>query len=176
MLSGEPGDSVSTDGFIRDPNACLNVMTNYLGTGYAFGIHRLAETFHDESKFQRPVHVIVISDSDMFTMLNEKGSGRIGWDVARETLPICKEGALCVADHGAKDKLGQFTDIRLQRMTEEGWNVHLVDSMEEFRRLRSSVQSHSICSRSSGVKQEGPQLALAASLGRMQSSFVTCAG
>ena len=46
VLSGEPGQSVSTEGFVRDPEICLRTLTNYLGTGYAFGIHRLAETFY----------------------------------------------------------------------------------------------------------------------------------
>ncbi len=45
VLSGEPGNSISTDGFIRQEQELLRLMTNYLGTGYAFGIHRLEETF-----------------------------------------------------------------------------------------------------------------------------------
>ncbi len=45
VLSGEPGNSISTDGFIRNQSEILRVLASYLGTGYSFGIHRLAETF-----------------------------------------------------------------------------------------------------------------------------------
>ncbi len=89
VLSGEPGNSISTDGFIRQEQELLRLMTNYLGTGYAFGIHRLEETFHADFRADRPVHVLIISDSDMFRMLDEQGNRRVGWDVAREALERC---------------------------------------------------------------------------------------
>lgn len=135
VLSGEPGSSVATDGFIRDPNECLQFMTNYLGTGYAFGIHRLAETFHAkfQAKHKRPVHVLIISDSDMFAMLNEKGSGRLGWDVAREAIDRCGGGATYVLQiPGGNGTLQSAHHDNYLRMQSDGWNVHSVDSMEEL--------------------------------------------
>lgn len=130
VLSGEPGNSISTDGFIRQELALLNLMTNYLGTGYAFGIHRLAETFNEEFRGDRPVHVLIISDSDMFRMLDEQGSEKLGWDVARQAAQRCGGGATYVLQiptsyrsHGTQ---------QLERMQADGWGVHLVDSMEEL--------------------------------------------
>jgi hypothetical protein len=133
VLSGEPGNSISTDGFLRDGKECLNVMTNYLGTGYAFGIHRLAETFGPKYPMPRPVHVLVISDSDMFAMLDETGGGRLGWDIAREAVGHCGGGATYVLQiSGGMEALKTTSIYRFKEMQSAGWNVHLVDSMEEL--------------------------------------------
>ncbi|HND34764.1 MAG TPA: VWA domain-containing protein, partial [Myxococcota bacterium] len=67
-LSGEPGSWTSTKTFIRDEAAAMRVLTGYLGTGYAFGIIRLKETFLDQPPPKRPVHILLISDSDLFAM------------------------------------------------------------------------------------------------------------
>ena len=65
-LSGEPGQTRTTDGFVRQSPAILATLTDYLGSGYAFGIHRLSETFehlprrrtsHSYSDRQRQRHV-----------------------------------------------------------------------------------------------------------------------
>ena len=133
VLSGEPGKTISTDGSIRDPKACLQVMTNYLGTGYSFGIHRLAETFSPKAKIPRPVHVLIISDSDMFRMLEQKGSGRVGWDVAREAASLCGGGATYVLQiAGGANILNSNAGYKFLDMKSSGRNVHLVDSMDEL--------------------------------------------
>lgn len=132
VLSGEPGQSISTDGFIRDPNMCLQVMTNYLGTGYAFGIHRLAETFTKDLPSGRPAHILIISDSDMFTMLEEKGSKRLGWDVAREALQRCGGGATYVLQIPDVPSPALSENSSVQRMLADGWNVHTVVNLEEL--------------------------------------------
>lgn len=108
-------------------------MTNYLGTGYSFGIHRLAETFSPKAKIPRPVHVLIISDSDMFTVLEQKGSGRVGWDVARETASLCGGGATYVLQiAGGANILNSNAGYKFLDMKSSGWNVHLVDSMDEL--------------------------------------------
>jgi hypothetical protein len=134
VLSGEPGKSVSTDGFVRDPEVCLRTLTNYLGTGYAFGIHRLAETFGGQESRKRPVHILVISDSDMFRMLDEEGSGRVGWDVARQSLQACQGGGTYVLQLPGylESQSPGYGKEYLERMRLDGWNVHLVNSLEEL--------------------------------------------
>ncbi len=136
VLSGEPGSSIETDGFIRDPNQCLSVLTNYLGTGYAFGIHRLAETFledADKQPSQRPVHVLILSDHDMFTMLNTEGNGRSGWDVARMTIPQCRGGATYVLQLPGTPQSEVDNGVgNFGRMRDDGWDIHLVNSLEEL--------------------------------------------
>ena len=81
----------------RRSRSILRTLASYLGTGYSFGIHRLAETFTiATSRAARPVHILIVSDNDMFSMLDEKGNGRVGWDVARESLARCGGGGTFV--------------------------------------------------------------------------------
>lgn len=130
VLSGEPGKSISTEGFVRDERQLFQVMTNYLGTGYSFGIHRLDETFGDDFRGQRPVHVLIISDGDMFRMLNESGSDRVGWDVARQAATRCGGGATYVLQ--ISDSLQEHFADEMTRMHSDGWSTHLINSMEEL--------------------------------------------
>jgi hypothetical protein len=135
VLSGEPGKTISTDGFIRDRATILLTLTNYLGTGYSFGIHRLAETFLAGLRHPRPIHVLIISDNDMFSMLDERGSGRIGWDVASESLQRCGGGGTFVLQLPGQTRSAnwpQATQKYLTRIQGMGWNVGLVNSMEEL--------------------------------------------
>jgi hypothetical protein len=135
VLSGEPGRTLSTDGFIRDQKLVMRTLTSYLGTGYSFGIHRLQETFGFRPETARPVHILVVSDNDMFTMLENKGDGRQGWDVAREAVERAGGGATFVLElpgyvrgPGWKQNSGNY----IERIKEIGWNVNIVTSMEEL--------------------------------------------
>lgn len=133
VLSGEPGSSVSTDGFIRIQPDVMRTMVSYLGTGYAFGIHRLAETFCERAKLPRPVHILLVSDYDMFRILDAEVDGRVGWDVARDALQRCQGGGTYVLElpgypESTQEQFGQ----QIVRMQADGWNVHLVNSMEEM--------------------------------------------
>lgn len=130
VLSGEPGKTVSTDGFLRNQSEVLRTMVSYLGTGYSFGIHRLSETFHAECKLPRPVHILILSDHDMFSMLDERGQGRIGWDVARESLERCGGQGTFVLQLPSQG--GGRGHRHLDRLRNEGWRVSLVDSLEEL--------------------------------------------
>lgn len=135
VLSGEPGQSLSTDGFVRTPAVVLRTLASYLGTGYSFGIHRLAETFADRPAGRHPAHILIVSDNDIFTMLNEKGGGRVGWDVALEAIERCGGGGTYVLQlPGAvrAESWPQPVRKNIERMTRDGWAVSLVDSMEEL--------------------------------------------
>jgi hypothetical protein len=127
VLSGEPGNSIATDGFIRDENTILKTLTDYLGSGYAFGIHRLEETFTEVPT--RPVHVLVITDHDIFLMLEQEGTtgtynspqtGR-GWNVARECLALAGGGGTYVLHMDAESETAGIA-----RMQNDGWNVHCI--------------------------------------------------
>ncbi|MFN7731190.1 MAG: hypothetical protein ACK5OB_04760 [Pirellula sp.] len=133
VLSGEPGKSISTDGFVRKTHDVLHTMVSYLGTGYAFGIHRLAETFHRNTRLTRPVHILIVSDIDMFTMMDETVSGRLGWDVARHAIQRCQGGATYVLQmpvhtHDPEDSIAEKIDW----MKSDGWSVCLVNSLEDL--------------------------------------------
>jgi len=135
VLSGEPGKTVSTDGFMRDQKSMLRTLTSYLGTGYAFGIHRLRETFHSRRDSARPVHILIVSDNDLFSMLDEKGDGRLGWDVARDALHQAGAGGTIVLELPAytrDSRWSQNVTGYVQRLHADGWNVSIVSSMEEL--------------------------------------------
>jgi hypothetical protein len=135
VLSGEPGKTISTDGFVRNQAVIMQTLASYLGTGYSFGIHRLAETFGSDEALPRPVHLLIVSDNDMFSMLNEKGNGRQGWDVARESLQRCGGGGTFVLQLPEPVLAGtwpQATGKYMARMKQDGWNVSLVDSLEQL--------------------------------------------
>jgi hypothetical protein len=125
----------------------MKMMLNYLGTGYSFGIHRLAETFNDKTKLRRPVHILIVSDNDIFQILNETGSNRIGWDVAKEAIQICGGGGTYVLQLNSY-YLQRNTKIReyLERMQQDGWSVAIVTNMTDlvqFARNFSHIQYHS---------------------------------
>jgi hypothetical protein len=146
VLSGEPGSSISTEGFGRKTHDVLHTMVSYLGTGYAFGVHRLAETFNEEARLARPVHILIVSDHDMFTILDQEAEGRIGWDVAKDAVQRCQGGGTYVLQlPGFTHKAGDPISEKIARMKSDGWHVCLVNSMEDlvqFARDFSRTQYH----------------------------------
>ena len=122
-LSGEPGEYTSTEGFERNERANLGVLTSYLGTGYAFGILRLKEAFMDAERRDRPCHILVVTDSDLFQMLAEV---KDGWGIAHSAAQTAGGGATCVLDMASP---GRYAD-GVARLRDIGWNVHFVNSEE----------------------------------------------
>lgn len=127
VLSGEPGRSMSTDGFIRDEPGVLHVLTGYLGTGYAFGIGRLLATFPQRKPQDRPVHILLVTDHDIYSMLDEKHSGQLGWDVAREAAEKARAGATYVLHMPP-----EWEAERIARMHGDGWDVHCIQEWEDI--------------------------------------------
>lgn len=117
-LSGEPGRAVATKGFSRDEREVLGVLTDYLGTGYTFGIPRLKAHFPEHRR--RPAHILIITDFDIFSSL--------GWETAAAALAAAGGGGTYVLHAGS----GADKDPRVRRMTAEGWDVHLVTSQEQM--------------------------------------------
>ncbi len=123
-LSGEPGEFTETAGFSRSERDNLGVLTGYLGTGYAYGIGRLKATFLDKPAPKRPVHLLIVTDSDIFHMLHQtKG----GWDIAAQAAQIAGGGATVVLEINA----AAFVDDN-KRLEACGWNVHFVTNQEEL--------------------------------------------
>lgn len=123
-LSGEPGEHSETGEFIRDEREALGVLTGYLGTGYAFGVGRLEETFLDPSaEFTRPVHILVVTDSDIFHMLGEVKNG---WEIIRKAKEVAGGGATFVLDRTDQS----FYADQLDRLEACGWDVHHVDAQQ----------------------------------------------
>lgn len=122
-LSGEPGRYTQTEGFVRDERALLRLLTGYLGTGYSFGVLRLKETFVEAPP--RPVHVLIVTDSDLFMMLDQVPDG---WGIAARTLEIAGGGGTVVLHMGGPGGWAPH----IERLRVQGWTVHLVASHEDL--------------------------------------------
>jgi hypothetical protein len=123
-LSGEPGAYTQTDGFVRSEGEILKTLTGYLGQGYSFGIRRLEETFLRTAQRDRPVHILVVSDHDIFTMLNEVPDG---WAIARDALERAGGGGTLVLELSFSG-----LEKKLDRLRTFGWNVHPVKNQDEL--------------------------------------------
>ncbi len=140
VLSGEPGKTISTSGFQRDAATVLKTLTSYLGTGTSFGIHRLAETFDSAAKCSRQavartVHILIISDNDMFSMLDSTSKARSGWEVIQDSVKVAGGGGtfiLELPEHVRAPQWPQDTAGYLTRIRALGWNVSSVSSLEEL--------------------------------------------
>jgi hypothetical protein len=135
-LSGEPGKTITTDGFVRDERAVLRTLTDYLGTGTTFGIHRLAETVTARPATARPVHILIVTDNDIFSMLDQGRGTEQGWAIAKQSLLAARGGGTYVLQlprylmerEGAREQVHPGCEC----MKRDGWNVANVDSMEEL--------------------------------------------
>lgn len=127
-LSGEPGRSVATRGFVRTEHEVLKLLCGYLGCGYTYGIRRLEDMLAE--KRPRPVHAIILTDNDIFAALEDADMSRLnpphkpsstgsGWSIARHALDQGKGGGTMVlnlsAEHGDT-----------HRLRKEGWKVELI--------------------------------------------------
>jgi len=130
-LSGEPGEFDQTEGFVRSETDLLKLLTGYLGTGYAFGIGRLQASILDQPPPKRPLHLLVISDADLFSMLDEyhKG-GRNGWQVAEQSALKAGGGATAVLN--LPYQYSREEGSVMARLEGIGWRVHQVSSQAEM--------------------------------------------
>ena len=127
VLSGEPGRYASMPDFGRDELEILTTITTYLGTGYAFGIHRLAETFDQRKATERPVHILIVSDHDIFAMLGETRGSRDGWAIARQSVAKARGGGTYVLNMPLA-----FEPAGVTRMRDEGWNVSTIQKWDDI--------------------------------------------
>jgi hypothetical protein len=127
-LSGEPGEHVSTNGFITDEHDVLKVLTGYLGTGYTFGIPRLEEAFRDRKPGSRPAHILIVTDNDIYAMLDGGKKGeKTGWTIAKEALTAAGGGGTYILHMP-----DNWENKKVQRMRSDGWDVHFVTNWEEL--------------------------------------------
>lgn len=127
VLSGEPGSSVSTDGFVSQERKVLEVLTGYLGSGYTFGIHRLKDTFEVRKPTDRAVHILIVSDHDIFAMLEGYQTGQDGWKIAREAVALARGGGSYVLNMP-----DGWENERVARMKADGWDVHFVQDWAQL--------------------------------------------
>lgn len=141
LWSGK-GQFLHTDGFTRDEDAILRVLTGYYGGATAFPIHRLRETFAGRTLQDRPVHVLMISDDGITTMFANDEQGNSGWDISARALATGRAGgtmALNIA--GNWDQAPWGADLRRAR-DEQGWLVRPCASMEDLVAFARAFTEH----------------------------------
>jgi hypothetical protein len=127
-LSGEwhgQGKFTETAGFVRDERAVLGVLTDYLGTGASFGLPRLVKTFVEGPPPSRAVHVLVISDSDLF---GEIEGTQGGWGLAARAVERAGGGASAVLRLASAEP---YT-AHLEKLRAAGFTPYLVASEPEL--------------------------------------------
>lgn len=135
VLSGDPGPQVSTEGFLRDEHRVLEVLTGYLGSGYAFGVHRMTDTFEARdniSKNRRNAHIVLVTDADLFRMMDTSDGDHKAapphdlWSRARHALQLAGKGTAVLNIDET-----QYVE-RVARLRNDGWRVHSVRNWDEL--------------------------------------------
>lgn len=129
---------MQTDGFCRDEDSILRVLTGFYGGGTAFPIHRLRETY--SAALMRPTHILMISDEGITTMFNQDEQGNSGWDIAARALDAGGAGGTMALnlhfDPYRPDRVPRlFRTVQrdLQRARDEqGWRLHVVTRHEDL--------------------------------------------
>jgi len=125
-LSGEPGSFLETKGFSRSESEVMTVLTSYLGTGYAYGIPRLL-TPHLQ-KVKRKTHLLIVSDDDIFSMLQAKSpNGGLNYEIAETAIKKAGGGGTFVLHSRSQWHADDVT-----KLNSMGWAVHFVTDEKEM--------------------------------------------
>jgi hypothetical protein len=136
LWSGK-GQVTGTDGFVRDADAVLRVITGCFGGGTAFPIHRLRDTYSGGPR-RRPTHILMISDDGIDTMFANDERGNSGWDVAAAALRHARAGgtmALNIPENWpelAQSKYPAPWKTLVRARDEQRWDVHVVADMAQL--------------------------------------------
>jgi hypothetical protein len=124
-----------TEGFVRNEDAILRVLTGFFGGATAFPIHRLRDTYAGRAPTARPVHILHLSDDGITTLFDADEHGYSGWLVAAQALAAARGGgtmALNIASTWeAHAQVGVGAVLRRAR-DEQGWTIHPIARMEDL--------------------------------------------
>ena len=128
VLSGAPGEFSETEDYSSSLQKNLGILTGYLGTGYAFGFDRLEADFvHGESR-DNPVHILLITDTDIFAMAENHPDG---FEVAKVAVEKAGAGLSCVLEYAGDLQSGRFAGP-YERLLEVGWEIYQVTNEQEL--------------------------------------------
>jgi len=135
----------STDGFVRDADAVMRILTRYLGGGTAFPIHMLRDTYQSRSKRDRAVHILLISDDGVTTMFANDEKKNSGWDISKMALEKARGGGTMVLSLPIDWQINP-TELNKTYITyhkqivldlqrahrEQGWHIHRIQDWEQL--------------------------------------------
>ncbi len=136
----------TTPGFIRDEDALLRVLTSHYGGGTQFPLHQLRRTYARRRAFERPVHILSISDDGVTTMFEDRDEhDNLGWDLCAQALAHARGGGTLALNIAPDWKSPLFNSENVTRTLsraeeQEGWHIHAIPALEglvEFARAFS---------------------------------------
>jgi hypothetical protein len=123
-----PGQAVSTDGFVRDEEAVLRVITDFFGGSTSFPVPRLARTYERRRPEDPPVHILHISDEGIDTLFTAGSGSFDGGAVAARALARAGAGGTMVLNlWRPADEIESLAPALAQ-----GWDVHRVSDWAEL--------------------------------------------
>jgi hypothetical protein len=143
-----PGQVLTTDGFIRDPNRILRVLIGYFGGSTQFPLGVLRSTYDPARLLRRNVHLLQISDEGIDTMVAENDlRNDDGWSARQAMKRAGGGGTMVLQLYAPLDEQPQTRDattvagipfensalatIRNLRDV-EGWRIYPVQTLEEL--------------------------------------------
>ena len=131
----------STDGFVREEDPILAVLTGCIGGGTQFPLPKLRDSYAARSQFDRPAHILVVSDdgaSTMFDSPDERGVS--SFEVCRTALAKARGGGTLVLQldpnweaRTVKDGVKEghpLHSFKLARM--QGWDIFAVNTLQDL--------------------------------------------
>jgi hypothetical protein len=129
LWSGK-GQVTHTNGFVRDEDKILRVLTGFYGGATAFPIHRLRDTYAGRSSAARPVHILHLSDDGITTLFDPDEHGNSGWLVAARALTAARGGGTMALNIGPQWE--QRIPVLRRARDEQGWSIHPIARMEDL--------------------------------------------
>ncbi len=124
----------TTDGFCRDEQQILKVMTAFFGGMTAFPIPHLRQTY--AKPCQRATHIMMISDEGIATMFDDDELGNSGWDIAETALQHARGGGSMVlnlpADWQEREDYWGYHKVIKQAAMEQNWDLYQVGQWHEL--------------------------------------------
>lgn len=117
----------TTAGFIRDEQKLMGILTGYIAGSTAFPLHVLRETYRDRKASDPKVHIVVISDDGVDTILDFDEQKRAGDHICRQALAAARGGATLVLNLAAPD-----TWKPRATLAELGFRIHAVQDWEQL--------------------------------------------
>jgi hypothetical protein len=143
-----PGQVLTTDGFIRDPNRILRVLIGYFGGSTQFPLGVLRDTYDPSRVLRRNVHLLQISDEGIDTMVAENDlRNDDGWSARQAMKRGGGGGTMVLQLYAPLDPKPQTRDVPTVANSEfldssfntirnlrdvEGWRVYDVQTLEEL--------------------------------------------
>lgn len=120
------GQFTWTNGFVRDEKAILGVITGCLNGSTAFPLNILHQTYKDRKPDDPAVHIVVISDDGVDTMLQPYAKGLKGEDVSRMAIEKARGGGTLVLNIAAS------MVKRLDPLAALGYRIHAVQQWTQL--------------------------------------------